>query len=413
MSDNQRPQFINIAPNYGAQGNFFDEVNIHYPADPLPPIDPVEAAKLLAQLPIDSLPGTATLPLGSRITLQPNALFTGRESDLRQLAKELKTGRTTVVSAGIGGVGKTSLAVEFAHRYGQYFAGGVFWLSFANPESIASEIAACGGAGALRLPGFEGLKFDDQVGRVIQEWQSDTPRLLIFDNCEDPALIRQYRPATGGCRVLITSRNPQWEQSLGVEVLPLDVLPRAESIALLRRFRADLSESEANALAEAMGDLPLALHLSGSFLARYGESIAEYLDQLASVSLVHPALQGRGARDQPTDREMNLARAFALSYDRLDANKPIDLIAQQLLARAALFAPGEPFPRNMLLATVPVEEDTTAANLDLEDGLKRLIELGLIEKEGEESLRMHRLLSAYVETVAPSEGALEAVTGNP
>lgn len=203
-----------------------NKTEVHHPApDPLPPVDLAEATQRLAGLPTDVLPAVRTLPPSSQMPLASNALFTGRENELRELARALQAQRTSVVAAEMGGVGKTSLAVEFVHRYGYHFAGGVFWLSFAEPASIPAQIATCGGAAGLRLPGFDALDFDTQVQRVLAEWREDMPRLLIFDNWEDPALLRQYRPTTGWCRVLITSRDPIWPKSAGVHLLELEVLP--------------------------------------------------------------------------------------------------------------------------------------------------------------------------------------------
>src|SRR6185503_8478815 len=123
------------------------------------------------------------------------------------------------------------------HRYGQHFVGGVFWLSFATADGVPAEVALCGGASGLDLrPDFANLPIDEQVRLVLAAWQRPTPRLLIFDNCEDPALFDQWRPKSGGCRVLVTSRRSQWDAALGIYALPLETLPREESVALLRKF---------------------------------------------------------------------------------------------------------------------------------------------------------------------------------
>src|SRR5712692_3174995 len=103
----------------------------------------------LAELPLQEIPEPALLPPGSRIVLSGNPAFVGRVADLRELAPVLKSGETaaigqTAVASGMGGIGKTQLASEFVHRYGQFFAGGVFWLSFANPAAVPAEGAACG-----------------------------------------------------------------------------------------------------------------------------------------------------------------------------------------------------------------------------------------------------------------------------
>jgi hypothetical protein len=232
------------------------------------------ARQKLAELPLDEIPSPAPLPHGSRMPLSPNPLFVGREDELKALAANLRAGDTTAigqvkiaVASGLGGIGKTQLASEFVHRYGQYFLGGVYWLSFADASAVPSEVASCGGAGGMELrPDFGILPLEDQVKQVMSAWQSPLPRLLVFDNCEEEALVDQWRPPTGGCRVLVTSRKERWDPSLGVRALPLGVLNRQESIKLLREHRPDLpaEDPDLDAIAEELGDLPLALQLAGS-----------------------------------------------------------------------------------------------------------------------------------------------------
>jgi hypothetical protein len=135
---------------------------VHYHADqltrPAPPDASAlaDAEALFAQMPLDRVPELGPLPRGSRIVLPRNAAFVGREEDLQRLAIRLKGGGTAAVgqvaaATGLGGIGKTQLAGEFVHRYGRFFAGGVFWLTFADPEAVESQVAGCGGPGALEL----------------------------------------------------------------------------------------------------------------------------------------------------------------------------------------------------------------------------------------------------------------------
>lgn len=106
-----------------------------------------------------------------------------------------------VASTGLGGLGKTQLAVELVHRYGRFFAGGAFWLSFANADEIPLQIAACAGPGAMDLvPGIENLSVEERVQRVQQAWRSAIPRLLVFDNCEEETLLETWRPTSLGAR---------------------------------------------------------------------------------------------------------------------------------------------------------------------------------------------------------------------
>ena len=432
MSDDQAPSIHNAVSNQGAQGVFhgsvtFDQRTTVYTWARTQPTDPATIAaaqSLLAQLPTADLPDPATLPPalppGSRMPFARTLTFVGRQPDLRQIAVALKGGQTTAIGQaatvhGLGGVGKTTVASEFVHRYGAYFAGGVFWLSFADPANIPTEIAQCGGEGHLQLrPDFHTLPLAEQVAAVQRAWAEELPRLLVFDNVdtdEAEALVAQYRPRTGGCRVLITSRRGVWDTALGITALSLGVLPRPESVALLRQFRADLGDADAEALAGELGDLPLALHLAGSFLQKYARSSqgdpAVFLARLRDPALLeHPALTGRALGAAWSYHERSVARAFALSYERLDPNDETDVLARALLARVACCAPGEPIPGDLVRALVPGEDDLMA-----EDARARLTALGLLEQD-DDAVTLHRLLAAFVRQIdadAEAQAVVEAV----
>jgi tetratricopeptide (TPR) repeat protein len=363
------------------------------------------AHALLATLPKTTLPPIAQLPPASRMFLTPNPCFVGRTEALLAVAHTLLRQPigalgSVVAATGLGGIGKTQLATEFVHRYGHFFAGGVFWISFADPAAIASEVAACGGSGHLDLhPNFTQLSTADQVALVRAAWQSPLPRLLIFDTCEDEDLLARWRPASGGCSLLITSRRAVWDTTLQVSTLPLDVLSRVESVALLRQHCPDLPATldMLDGIAAELGDLPLALHLAGAYLARYRADLtpADYVAELRNPRLLrHPSFQGN--RISPTGHVQHVARTFALSYERLDPMDVEDQVARLLLACATCFAPGEAIPRPLLLSTL---QHTTLAITPIRAAaaLDRLLDLGLIEVVARERLRMHRLLRLFIQ----------------
>jgi hypothetical protein len=392
------------------------------PAQPVAPATLAAAEQLLASLPLAGVPPPGDLPAGSRMPYARNPLFVGRKDELRSLAAVLKGGGGTAAigqiaaATGLGGIGKTQLAVELAHRYGRFFAGGVFWVSCADPAVVPAEVVACGGTGALDLrPDFAVLKENEQVALVLAAWQSPLPRLLVFDNCEEPALLAQWQPPTGGARVLVTSRRSAWEPALGVEALRLDILPRPESVALLRKFRPELpaDDPDLDAIAAELGDLPLALHLAGSFLHAYrfsaAGSPAAMLAELRRPGLLdHPALHGLSAGLSPTGHEHDVARTFAVSYRRLDANDPGDALANRALARAARFAPGEPIPRELLKKTFASNGEADG-ELAAEGALRRLGNLGLLETEEGGALRLHRLLARFAASLGADPEAADAV----
>jgi hypothetical protein len=206
--------------------------------------------------------------------------------------------------------------------------------------------------------------------------------------------LAEWRPAHGGARLLLTSRRPGWEESLGVAALPLDPLLREESVALLKEFRPDLEDGIADKIAGELGDLPLALHLAGSYLKRYSAAVTPvaYLSELRGEgehggSPLHSSLAGDWLNVSSTDHEMHVGRTFAISYDRLDHEDEVDALALALLARSACFAPGESIPWELLSATLDDADDDDDApvgsrrvlTLQRIDGLTRLAELGLVE----------------------------------
>lgn len=212
----------------------------------------------------------ADLPPHSRMPLRRNSLFVGRRRELAWLAEKLAAPRATVAVCGLGGLGKTQLAAEYVYTYGHTYSGGVFWLSCADETVLPAEVAACGGAGHLALEApFVTLPLAEQVDMVMRAFRDPTPRLLIFDNCEDETLLAQWRPASGGCRILVTSRRCNWDATLGVQLLKLRPFERGESIALLQHYlsQGGVDFRLLEQIAATLGDLPLALHLAGRYLA--------------------------------------------------------------------------------------------------------------------------------------------------
>jgi len=381
------------------------------------------ARQRLEELPLEEVPDRAALPHRSVMRLRPNPHFVGRRGELKRIAEILRAGDTTAIgevtvaaSSGLGGVGKTQLACEFVYRYGRYFHG-VYWLSFADPGGVPAEMALCGGAGGMDLrPDFHTLPLEERVRAVLAKWQSELPRLLVFDNCEDEDLLDRWQPPTGGCRVLVTSRRSRWDEALGVTDLPLDVLDRQESVALLREYRPDLvpDDPSLHAIADELGDLPLALDLAGRYLKRYRREVTPdaYLADIRRPQLLeHPSLR-RARGISPTKHDMDVGRTFALSYWRLDTHDDTDGTAERLLAWAARLAPEKPIPDSLLAWTLePPDGDDAPLELTttVRDALDRLTDLGLLERSGDETFKMHRLVAAFALAEVPDDEAQAAV----
>jgi len=363
----------------------------------------------LAALPLDATPPPGPLPEGSLMSLLPNAVFVGREATLQQIAHLLKPGGSVALT-GAGGMGKTQLAVEFAHRFGPFFAGGVFWLETALPDTLPGQVAACGGPAALNLPGWPALAtVQDKAALVMHAWHSRLPRLLIFDNLDDPAsipaVLKAWRPSSGGARLLITTRYTLWPATRGVQALPVRELARPDSRRVLcapraaddpARLVALTADPAADAICDALGDLPLALALAGGYLGAFPrKSLPDYQQDLQYALLAHRSLSESLEDDLPTAHATNVAATFALSYHRLDAARERDALARTLLRRAALLAPAPP-PPPLLWRLIERDPAAVAGDGTEEEALRQLYALSLLTEENDGAARLHRLLAVFL-----------------
>ena len=208
-----------------------------------------------------------------------NADFTGRAAGLEKLRDNLMGGGKAVVIAqalyGLGGVGKTQLALEYAYRFMADY-DLVWWVPAERTDQIVSSLA--------ELAGRLGISVSENVTEAarrsvesLRRGRSSTRWLLIFDNAEDPKELEPFLPAGGG-HVLITSRNQTWSHL--AEPLEIDVFHRQESITHLLLHVPDLDEADADRVAAALGDLPLAIEQAGAWLEQTGMQAEEYLEQL-------------------------------------------------------------------------------------------------------------------------------------
>src|SRR5687767_5080489 len=262
-----------------------------------------------------------------------NPRFTGRDGMLTELRRRLRAGEATLVVQalyGLGGVGKTQLVIEYAHRFAADY-DLVWWIDAEQPVLIPEQLATL--AARLDLP--PGPTVADTVDRLLAELRGRNRWLLIFDNAERPADIADYRPGGTG-HVLITSRFPGWG-ALGGR-MEVDVLARAETVALLRARIPTMTDEVADKLAAELGDLPLAAAQAAGYLEQIDLPVADYLRRFRArrASLL--------ARGDVIGYAGRLDTTWALSLERLGGEDPA---AVQLLELAAFLAP-EPVPLSLI-----------------------------------------------------------------
>ena len=244
-----------------------------------------------------------------RLAPRPPVLA-GREDLLTALeallAGGIGTGPQVVSLCGLGGAGKTSVAVEYAYRH--LAEAGVVW-QFAAED--ATVLAAGFGELAAQL-GARGLAdARDPVTSVHAVLAGfPVPWLLIFDNAADMASVAAFVPPAGPGRVLITSQNPNWPgQALDIPVLDPDV-----AAGFLVSRTGDPDRQAARDLADVLGGLPLALEQAAAYMQAIGDTLAGYL---ALFRQRRAALLARG---EPTGYSKTVASTWALAFD--DFSRP-------------------------------------------------------------------------------------------
>lgn len=367
-----------------------------------------------------------------------NSNFTGRAQELAKLRGELRARQATVVLSmshqGLGGVGKTQLALEYVHRF-QADYDIVWWIPCGQSQYIDSSLYELGQEMRSKLQlGIPEEGSTEQVVRqvlaLIGSAETGYRSLMIYDNADDISTVKGLLPERHDHgHVLITSRAEEW-QNEGHSV-QLDVFRTEEGVGHLRFRIPAISDQEAGEVAEFLGNLPLAMAVAGAWLASTGTPVSVYLEELSKPDSQPPEVASTDESDRwPLDMtssdgselDANLlsdyphpvTRVLDLSLDLLEQRSPA---AIRLLELCSVMAPdiAQSLIEGERMVSALRQLDPAISESAMVFRLIRLIDnLALIKVDNnEQQIQVHRLVQAAVRKRLAAkngvEGARQAV----
>ncbi len=334
-----------------------------------------------------------------------NPFFTGRENILSHLYTELQKSKTAALTraqaiSGLGGIGKTQIALEYAYRY-RYQYQAILWVNASSREAFSSDFVKL--AVFLDLP--EQFEQDQElVVRAVKRWLSThLSWLLILDNIDNLEMLADFLPLFSSGDVLLTTRLQALgtlAQNIEVEMMELD----EGVIFLLRRTKllatdAELNQStqenreQAVEIVTTLDGLPLALDQAGAYIEETHCSLSHYLDLYGTSRKELLSRRGRF----PVDHPDSVAVTWSISFQKVEHES---VAAADLLYLLAFLDP-EAIPEEIIIngaaelgpALEPLEND----QLQVDTIIELLLRYSLIRRNSlSRSLSIHRLVQAVL-----------------
>jgi tetratricopeptide (TPR) repeat protein/transcriptional regulator with XRE-family HTH domain len=361
----------------------------------------------------DTQEETSDLPVIWNIPHLRNLYFTGREAILVYLHEALSTKKTVALTqpqaiSGLGGIGKTQTAVEYAYRYGAEYSA-VLWARADFHRSLISDFVAI--AALLNLP--EHREVDQQrVVEAVKRWlQAHRHWLLILDNADDVEMVSDFLPTRGGGHILLTSRSQATGPSIkGIEV---EKMEREEGALLLLRRAKLLAEDasleyasakdhrEAEAITEMLDGLPLALDQAAAYIEEHKCSLADYL--LLYQSRRTALLQRRGTLSK-RDYPKSVATTWSLSFEQVERTDPFAADVLRLCSFLHPDAIAEAIILEGAIALDPILQPIVDDPIRLDEVIGELRKYSLVRRNPEtRTLTLHRLVQTVLKDAMDKE----------
>jgi tetratricopeptide (TPR) repeat protein len=378
-------------------------------------LDQVEATYTLV---IDPEAANRPPAPGFNLPFPRNPFFTGREDQLEAIHTAL-TSRGRAAISGLGGIGKTQTALEYAYRHqGEY--DHVFWVRAEQETELITGYVAL--SQTLQIPGYQ-QKDQQAIAALMKQWLAKNDRwLLVLDNADDLRQLRPYLPTTNGHILLTTRAQALGDLAQKVEVTRMDADEGA--LLLLRRTKlitddadlttaSDSDQAQAQTLSIEMDGLPLALDQAGAYIEEQFISLEEYLELFRTEKAELLKERGQLDPDHPS-----VTVTFKLAFEKVAA---ASATAADLVRACAFLAP-DAIPEEIFSegATAFGEPLNTLAEskLALTKAIAEAARFSLISRNPQaKTLTIHRLVQEVLRSAMDNnsqrqwaEQVVEAVT---
>ena len=336
---------------------------------------------------------------------QRNMLFTGREDILEKLHTLLTTGQTAALTqpqaiSGLGGIGKTQIAIEYTYRYHTDYMA-VFWVKADLREVLISDFVSI--ADLLNLP-EKNEQDQSRVVNAVKRWlQSNTGWLLIFDNADDLAMVKDFIPSAGTGHMLLTTRAQAMSrlaqrielEKMEIEEGALFLLRRANIIVpeVSLDAAAEADRAKAKEITKAMDGHPLALDQAGAYIEETACSLSDYLKLYQTRRAELLARRGGVAPDHPE----SVTTTFSLSFRKVAQANPASIELLKLFA----FLHPDAIPEEIITEGAPdlgaILRPVAADPNKLNIAIAELLKYSLVHRNAEtKTMSIHRLVQAVL-----------------